>query len=370
MPPSSAVDKPWNGGWRVSSTVTEPSGWEVVRAGGVDADEWNRLVRESGSGSIEHTTMWADRLCELLECDPYYFTAYSTDTGEPAALLLGFDVRSAAARGEPFSPIRWARERARRLTGRARRFAWYGVPVTLAPEARGGAVEALLEEVARLCRETGIGSVGESPVQAGTRLPAGWRGRPWATFLVDLTPSEEEELWAGLKGSGRKAVRRARSDGVTVERVDSLDGLRDYYAFIERCAEEQGRRTLGFRDFETMWRHFRGPAIFETFAARHHGEPVTGLSVWGYGSRIAEIGSFTSERANAERLYGGDLIKWEIMRWGHAAGLETFDLSGFNPEPADSKERGIRQFKEKWGGQRVDYLYASWNLRNAAEPDE
>ena len=351
----------------MSSTGTEPSAWEVVRAGSIDADEWNQRVRESGSGSLEHTTTWADRLCELLECDPHYFTVHSADTGEPAALLLGFDVRSSAVRGEPFSPTGWARERARRLTGRARRFVWYGMPVTLAREARGGAVEALVEEVARFCRGAGIGSVAESPVQAGTRLPAGWRGRPWATFLVDLTPSEEE-LWAGLKGSGRKAVRRARSDGVTIERIDSLDGLRDYYAFVERCAEGQGKRTLGFRDFETMWRHFRGPAIFETFAARHHGEPVTGLSVWGYGSRIAEIGSFTSKQSTAERLYGGDLIKWEIMRWGHEAGLEVFDLSGFNPEPADPKERGIRQFKEKWGGRRAGYVYASWDARSKAAP--
>jgi len=313
--------------------------------------------------------MWADRLCELLACDPHYFTACSTDTGEPTALLLGFDLRSSAVRGEPFSPARWARERARRLTGRARRFTWYGLPMTPSPEARGGAVEAILEAVARFCREAGIGSVAESPVQAATGLPTGWRGRPWATSVVDLTPPEEE-LWAGLKGSGRKAVRRARADGVIVERIDSLDGLRGYYAFVEQCSEGQGRRTLGFRDFETMWRHFRGPAVFETFVARHQGEPVAGLSVWGYGPRIAEIGSFNSERATTERLYGGDLLKWEIMRWGHEAGLETFDLSGFNPAPVDPKERGIRQFKEKWGGQRVDYAYASWDSQSTAASDE
>lgn len=29
-----------------------------------------------------------------------------------------------------------------------------------------------------------------------------------------------------------------------------------------------------------------------------------------------------------------------------------------------SKERGIRQFKEKWGGQYAQYVNASWAERN------
>ena len=115
----------------------------------------------------------------------------------------------------------------------------------------------------------------------------------------------------------------------------------------------------GFLDFETMWRHFRPNAVFETFVAEKSNVPIAGLSVWGYNGIIAELGSFQSEKGFVEKLYGSDLIKWEVLRWGSEQGYRAFDLAGISPKPQDAKERGIRQFKEKWGGQLKAYYTAS-----------
>jgi lipid II:glycine glycyltransferase (peptidoglycan interpeptide bridge formation enzyme) len=170
---------------------------------------------------------------------------------------------------------------------------------------------------------------------------------------------DEEALWRGLKNSARKAVRKAADDGVTVSRVGSLEELRDYYRFAAKCARRIGKQLFGFRDFETMWRHFRSNAVYETFVAEWKGQPVAGLSVWGFGSSVTELGAFTSEIAATEHLYGGDLIKWEVITWARSRGLKSFDLAGFNPAASDPKEVAIRQFKEKWGGRRLDYLLVS-----------
>jgi len=40
----------------------------------------------------------------------------------------------------------------------------------------------------------------------------------------------------------------------------------------------------------------------ETFVAEKDGEPIAGLSVWGYKGIIAEVGSFQSERNSIEKL--------------------------------------------------------------------
>ncbi len=185
--------------------------------------------------------------------------------------------------------------------------------------------------------------------------PRSWRTRRWATLKLDLRPGPEA-LREGFKPAARKAIARAERDGITVRRIESLEELERYYRFAEDCSRRYGKRLYGFRDFSTIWELIRPVGVFETFAAEHRGETIAGLSVWGCGKSIGELGSFQSERSFREKLYGPDLVKWELIRWACAAGLESYDLAGINPQPASEKESGIRRFKEKWGGAWEEYL--------------
>ena len=62
-----------------------------------------------------------------------------------------------------------------------------------------------------------------------------------------------------------------------------------------------------------------------------------------------------SQQSIDEKLYVGDLIKWEIMKWGVEQGFRLYDLAGFSPTPGAGKEEGIMRFKKKWGGMPIGY---------------
>lgn len=222
----------------------------------------------------------------------------------------------------------------------------------------------LLPEIDRFCRMNQIPAVAPSeiPISPGVSIPADWERGHWATFLVDLQQSEDA-LWRKLKKTARKAIRDAQKNGIVVRQISSLEDLRAYHDFARKCALRYRKRLHDFVDFETMWRHFRSNAIFETFVAEKDGVRLAGLSVWGYHGIISELGSFQSEQSFNEKLYGSDLIKWEVLRWGSRQGYRVFDLAGVNPEPQSPKERGIRQFKEKWGGRYQPYWIVSLKRR-------
>jgi lipid II:glycine glycyltransferase (peptidoglycan interpeptide bridge formation enzyme) len=202
----------------------------------------------------------------------------------------------------------------------------------------------------------------ELPELANASIPENWVKKKWGTYIVDLR-QDVDSLWNNLKKSARKAIRTAREDGITVRRMRSLDELRAYYDFVRRCSPRYGKEAYGFADWERLWRLFRPTGVFETFLAEKSDKPLAGLSVWGYGGNISEFGSYQSEESFREKLYGNDLIKWEVISWGVRNGQRTFDLAGVNPEPQSPKEQGIRQFKEKWGGRYQEYVVVSWNRK-------
>jgi lipid II:glycine glycyltransferase (peptidoglycan interpeptide bridge formation enzyme) len=74
-----------------------------------------------------------------------------------------------------------------------------------------------------------------------------------------------------------------------------------------------------------------------------------------YNGNVTEMSVVRSDYAVEKNLYPGDAIKWAIIKWGHGQGFRTYDLAGVNPNPETPKEQGIRQFKEKWGGEYVEY---------------
>ena len=325
---------------------------------------WNTWVSAALWGTLFQTTFWADRLCELWDCRPVYFVVRGEGEALPTLILQAMEVRSDHAADERRPLKSRLKEVIARLRERGHRLQWFGQPAVIHPGWAGRAFASLFPEVEAFCQRERLSHIqtSEAPGQAQGVLPVAWLAKPWATYYVDLQPSEEA-LWQNLKKSARKAIRRAQSDGISVRVIASVEELRDYYTLACRWAERYGKHMYGFVDFETMWRHFHVQGVFETFVAEKDGEPLAGLSVWGYNGLIGELGAFQSERSFEENLYGPDLIKWEALKWGAQQGHRFFDLAGVSPEPQTPKEQGIRQFKEKWGGQYSEYVLVSKKFR-------
>lgn len=89
---------------------------------------WNGWVSRANWGTIFQTTFWADRLCELWDCQPYFFVVKNGDVSLPTLVLLGFDIRSDRIVGEHISLSARVMDIARKLLGTRRRFMWFGQP--------------------------------------------------------------------------------------------------------------------------------------------------------------------------------------------------------------------------------------------------
>jgi peptidoglycan pentaglycine glycine transferase (the first glycine) len=192
----------------------------------------------------------------------------------------------------------------------------------------------------------------DDPFGAALLAPP-WRSaakvQPPRTRVIDLS-LDEEELLAALRQKHRQYVHKAERAGVRVEQVDvTSDALADFYRIYHHTANRAGFVVRVPAYYERVWRLFASGRHARLFFATLDGERVATLFHFTCGDHVAEAyGGMTTEGATSRANY---LLKWEAIRAFKAEGFAVYDLWGI-------ATGGIAQFKEGFGGRRIDYVGA------------
>jgi len=324
----------------------------------------HQAEREAG---LCQSTYWAKVIAAVDRAQPLFLEVFQEGGSEgeaPAAMLLAF------------LKIPWDRRKKRR-TGRLKDILlrrssqwleWHDGPVILTqnPETALEALEELLQwlnEFAASQRLSRISSHGfshaglwlDSKEAADCYSRSGYNLTRWATFLVDLTPSQED-IWNSLSHAARKAVRKAQRSGLTAKRMENFQQYEALF-FKSYNDNERYRRRAGMalHVAKTSW-ELDLHDYYSYYAAIDSSGTILGtLGMYIFNGAATEIASSISPVALSEKLPAQDLLHWELLCEAKRRGCHTFDLAGVNPSPADDKEAGIRRFKEKWGGRYIEY---------------
>jgi len=186
-----------------------------------------------------------------------------------------------------------------------------------------------------------------------------WRAapkiQPPTTRVIDLTPGEEE-LKAALKRKHRQYVNKAERSGVTVERFDGSTlpevigpALADFNRIYQLTANRAGFVARQAFYYERVWSIFAPTSRVRLSFAVRDGERVAALYHFTCGDRAVEsYGGMTDAGADARANY---LLKWAAIADFAREGFRVYDMWGL-------ATGGIRQFKEGFGGEEIEYVGA------------
>jgi lipid II:glycine glycyltransferase (peptidoglycan interpeptide bridge formation enzyme) len=225
--------------------------------------------------------------------------------------------------------------------------------------------EALVKAIRALGREERIATVRADP-EARLDTPYGrglleppWRAapkvQPPTTRVIELTAGEEA-LRANLKRKHRQYVNKAERAGITVERFDgstSADvigpALADFNRIYRLTAERAGFVARRPFYYERVWSIFAPTGRVRLSFAVMDGERVATLFHFTCGDRAVEsYGGMTDAGAEARANY---LLKWAAIADFAREGFAVYDMWGL-------ATGGIRQFKEGFGGEEIEYVGA------------
>jgi lipid II:glycine glycyltransferase (peptidoglycan interpeptide bridge formation enzyme) len=190
-------------------------------------------------------------------------------------------------------------------------------------------------------------------------LEAPWRAapkvQPPTTRVIDLAVGEEE-LRANLKRKHRQYVNKAERGGVTIERFDGRSpadaigpALADFNRIYRFTAERAGFVARQPFYYERVWSLFAPTGRVRLSFAVLDGERVATIFHFTCGDRAVEAyGGMTDAGAEARANY---LLKWTAISDFAREGFAVYDMWGL-------ATGGIRQFKEGFGGDEIEYVGA------------
>ena len=228
-----------------------------------------------------------------------------------------------------------------------------------------GVRDGLVRALRALGREERIATVRADPeAQSHTAYGAALLEQPWraapkiqppTTRVVDLTIGPDA-LKANLKRKHRQYVNKAERAGIEIERFDGATppgaigpALADFNRIYRLTAERAGFVAREAFYYERVWSIFAPTGRVRLSFAVRDGERVATLFHFTCGERVVEsYGGMTDAGADARANY---LLKWAAIADFANAGFRVYDMWGL-------ATGGIRQFKEGFGGEEIEYVGA------------
>ena len=174
------------------------------------------------------------------------------------------------------------------------------------------------------------------------------------TFLIDLTPSEDEML-NRMKKKMRKNIRRAQRNGVTV-RDGTVDDLPLLWSMFNETAARAGFTLREESHYQFVWRSFNGDSssarlqpFVKNLIAEVDGEPVAAITQLYFADQA--LGLYGMSSGTHREKNPNCLLEWEGMRQAKAMGCKTYDLYGAPDEfTENSRLWDLYHFKAGFGG--------------------
>jgi len=158
---------------------------------------------------------------------------------------------------------------------------------------------------------------------------------------LDLQPSLDT-LWQGLEDSTRRAIKKARRDGVVVRIAQEQDELRAFFDMHLKIRKYKYHLLAQpYRFFENIWRHFIEKENGRLMVAVYGGEIIGGVMFLEWKDTL-----YYKFNASAPADLGhrpNDLLIWEGIKYGKAKDRICLDFG-----LSDWDQAGLVRYKRKF----------------------
>ena len=300
----------------------------IVYAESKHQEMWDRYVRATRGGSHYQLYPWRCVFAQAYGFPTYYLMALRS--GEVDGVLPLFEVRSLWGKYLSSMP---------------------GGPCSTNEES----LEALMDEAFTLAHQLHLPCLQFREVREEyARADLQTRRTEWK-FVLPL-PSTPDRLWESIHGSARRAVRKARKEGVRV--VTENTHMRDFYPMYARNMRNLGTPAIPKRFFLELAKAF--PERILTCIAQDRGGCALGGLILGVTSGAKMELLFAASETQSRHLRPNDLLYWDALRMCIEEEFDVFDMG------RSELGSGSARFKEKWGAKPESLYYQFYSDRRSS----
>lgn len=173
------------------------------------------------------------------------------------------------------------------------------------------------------------------------KLPVAQPSLSFYNHVVDLSGGSDA-VFAALASSARRAIRKARKEGVAIETSQELSAIKTFYGLQCVTRKRHGLPPQPFRFFKNLHQRLIAPGRGLVVTARVAGEAVASSVYLEQGDLVHyKYGASNLDYQNARC---NNLVMWTALERYAQRGFASMDL-GRNSLEND----GLRRYKLSWG---------------------
>jgi len=163
--------------------------------------------------------------------------------------------------------------------------------------------------------------------------------------------NDPEVLISNVDGAVRRAIRKGRKSGLTIEKSQDLDAVRAFYRLHCKTRKKHGLPPQPFHFFRNIHRHVLSHDQGLVVLAKNDQKAVAGAVFFNFGKRA--IYKFGASDDQFQHLRANNLVMWEAICWYATHGFDELDFGR-----TSLGNDGLRSFKLGWGTQerRIEYM--------------
>ncbi|HYN89032.1 MAG TPA: GNAT family N-acetyltransferase [Ardenticatenaceae bacterium] len=170
---------------------------------------------------------------------------------------------------------------------------------------------------------------------------------------LDLRPGLDA-LWHGLDSTARRAIEKARREGVVTRVAQDKAELRAFFDMHFRLRKYKYRLLAQpYRFFENIWRHFIEPGHGLLLLAVHQDEIIGGIMFLQWKDRLYY--KFNASSPSGLSVRPNDLMIWEGIRHANAQGCTALDFG-----LSDWDQDGLVRYKRKFATEEKTISFLRW----------
>jgi CelD/BcsL family acetyltransferase involved in cellulose biosynthesis len=158
---------------------------------------------------------------------------------------------------------------------------------------------------------------------------------------IDLR-REVDDLWMGMDGAARRAIKKAQRQGITVRVAQDKDDLRAFFLLHLKLRKyKYNLLAQSYSFFENIWDNFIPQGHGALMVAVYEDQVIGGVFFLEWQNKFYY--KFNASDQDQVTLRPNDLVVWEGMQYGREKGYDYLDFG-----LSDWDQEGLLQYKRKF----------------------
>jgi len=187
----------------------------------------------------------------------------------------------------------------------------------------------------------------------------GLKSKKWATYVLDVQ-KPVDDLWNSIRGKERTAIRKLRKADLEIKWLKEKD-IESYFALLKKYRKGSKLTLPPFYPNKILWEilgeeKLKMPSVF----INNEVQSIFPIIIFNNVCKFFALAQ-NPDLVGPDRSIN-DIIQWNIIERLSIDGIKYYDFAGVSPNPLSEKEKGIKHFKAKWGGNYIEYNYITANI--------